>query len=119
MGISKSARRGVKIVPFFTRNNFFKDHILWKFIKTYQNIRFLGKKWEHRENVSKCIYYGILLYFKSFLGVFRRAPYKKIFLDFFIDGGIDVKSRKFSKSPNFTKNIFLGVFIGQKHDFDA
>ena len=30
-----------------------------------------------------------------------------------------VKSRKFSKSQNSTKNIFLGVLIVQKHDFDA
>ena len=41
--ISKSARRGVKIVQFFTRNNFYKGHKVGNFIKTCQNTQSLKK----------------------------------------------------------------------------
>ena len=42
--ITKSAHQGVKIGPFFTRNNFYKDIMGWKFIKTCKKLIF----WEKR-----------------------------------------------------------------------
>ena len=50
---------------------------------------------------------------------FLKKLKKNFFYEFFIDGGIDVKIRRFSKFINFAKNMFFMVFIHEKHDFDA